>query len=176
MQQKPCVFCQIIGKQIPAKIVYEDGSIIAFLDINPLSPGHTLIVPKKHVENIFDIDEKDLQHIFTIAKKISLKIKGRLQADGVNFLQASGKGAEQIIPHFHLHVVPRKEGDGINLNEWWKTKAKKLEDSKLDEIAKLLKIEESEEIKEESEEKKEEKPKERSKEESYWIRRDLELG
>lgn len=160
-----CIFCQIVKKQIPAKIVYEDEIAIAFLDINPLSVGHTLVIPKKHFENIFDIDERELQHILTIAKKISLRIKENLGATGINIFQASGKEAEQSIPHFHLHIIPRKEGDELNVNEWWRIKVKKIEDSQLKEIADLIKIE--------SENKKQ---KERTKEEIYWIRRELELG
>lgn len=167
MEQKSCIFCQIINKQIPAKIIYEDTEVIAFLDINPLSLGHSLIVPKKHAENIFDIEEKVLQNIFSVAKKISLKVKEKLGAEGVNLFQASGRAAEQSIPHFHLHVVPRRSSDEINLNEWWSTKIKKLDDSQLEEIARLIRIEE---------ELKEEKTKERTEEETYWIRRELELG
>ncbi len=173
MGERPCIFCQIINKQIPAKIVYEDELVIAFLDINPLALGHTLIIPKKHVENIFDIEENDLQHILVVAKKISLKIKEKLQADGVNIFQASGKTAEQSIPHFHLHVIPRRKDDGINWNQWWLTKIKKTNDKELDEIVKLIKIETE---KKPEEEIKEEKPRERTEEETYWIRRELELG
>lgn len=173
MEQKPCIFCQIANKQIPAKIVYEDAEVIAFLDINPMALGHTLIIPKNHTENIFNIEDKVLQNIANVAKKISLVVKERLGAEGVNLLHASGRAAEQSIPHFHLHVVPRKDGDGINFNDWWLTKIKKLDDSQLEEIVKLIRIEKEEP----KEEVKEEEPKiERSEDDTYWIRRELDLG
>lgn len=162
-----CVFCKIVKKEIPAKIVYEDDVCIAFLDINPLFLAHTLVIPKKHVKSIFDIEEKDLEHVLKIAKKISLKIKEKLGVEGVNIFHASEEAAGQTIPHFHLHIVPRKKGDGLNLNEWWRSKIKKIEEKKMDEIVNLIKLEKKE---------MEEKEKERSEEEIYWIRREIELA
>lgn len=172
MQQ--CIFCEIAKKNIPAKIVYESDRVIAFLDINPLTVGHTLVVPKLHVPSIFETDETINREIFETAQKISLKMKERIQADGVNLLHASGKAAEQSIPHFHLHVVPRREGDGLNLNEWWLRRTKKMDDSELNEIAKLIRIEPERKIEEKKAE--EEKPIEHTEEEAYWIRRELDLG
>ena len=136
-----CIFCKIVQKQIPAFIVYEDDLCLAFLDINPLAVGHTLVVPKKHTENIFDIEEKDLEHIAKVAKRIAGKMKESLGAEGVNLFQASGTVAGQSILHFHLHVVPRKADDGVNINEWWTSKARRASKEELEEASKLIRIE-----------------------------------
>jgi histidine triad (HIT) family protein len=173
MQQ--CIFCEIVKKNIPAKVVYENDRIIAFLDINPLAVGHTLVVPKQHIPTIFEMNEAINQEIFKVAEKISLRMKEALQVDGVNLVNASGKAAEQSIPHFHLHVIPRREGDGISMNEWWLTKVKKMDERELNEIAKLIRIEPEEKIKE-KEEVEEEKPIEHTEEEAFLIKRETELA
>lgn len=162
-----CIFCQIVEKKIPAFILYEDEKCMAFLDINPLAPGHTLVIPKEHVENIFDIEEDLLKHIITTAQKISKSMREKMGAEGVNLFQASGLSAEQSIFHFHLHIIPRKPNDNLNLNEWWRSKVGKTNKEQMEKIAKLLKIEIKEEVKEE---------KERSKDEVYYIKRALELA
>jgi histidine triad (HIT) family protein len=130
-----CIFCKIIKGEIPAKKVYEDEKVLAFLDVNPVSRGHTLIIPKKHFENIFDIEEESLKEIINASKKISIFLKEKLNADGVNLLHASGKDAQQSVFHFHLHVVPRYKGD--NLDTWPKSNYKELNfDELIKEIAK----------------------------------------
>jgi histidine triad (HIT) family protein len=96
--------------------VYEDDFVLAFLDINPVAPGHTLIIPKKHFENIFADEEEYLKRIILVAQKISQKIKKEGIGEGVNLYQANGSTAEQVVPHFHLHVIPRNSGDAIDLN------------------------------------------------------------
>jgi histidine triad (HIT) family protein len=119
-----CIFCKIINGEIPANKIYEDEKVLAFLDINPISKGHTLIIPKTHFENIFDIEEEDLKEIINACKKISILLKENLNADGVNILHASGKDAQQSVFHFHLHVVPRYKED--NLDTWPKSSYKEL--------------------------------------------------
>ena len=172
-----CIFCKIVGKQIPASIVYEDERTLAFLDINPLTEGHTLIIPKIHAENIFDIPAEDLKHISVVAQQISDKMKESIDAAGVDLIQASGVAADQTVPHFHLHIIPRKDGDNLQLRDWWLSKAQKSETQKLLEIAKKLQTEKIEEEQKKVEEKiPEEKPKERSKEEAEWIKRELEIA
>jgi len=171
-----CIFCQIVQKKIPAFVIYEDEKCLAFLDINPLAIGHTLIIPKRHVENIFDIEKEVLEHIISVAKMIGEKVREKLAAEGVNIFQASGTAAEQSIPHFHLHVIPRKTNDGLNINdEWWRTKVKKASKEELEEIVKLIKLEEvkQEEVKQEPKE--EQKPK-RTEEEIKHIRRMIEIA
>ena len=109
-----CIFCDIAEKRVNANIFYEDEDTISFLDLSPISKGHCLIVPKKHFENIFDIDEKALQKIILTAKRLALRLQDRLGAKGVNILHASGKAAQQSVPHFHIHLVPRYENDGLD--------------------------------------------------------------
>ncbi len=173
MSREDCIFCQIVQKRIPAFTLYEDEKCLAFLDINPLAPGHTLIIPKEHAESIFEISEELLQHIAKIAQRLAKHMRERLGVEGVNLFQASGSAAEQSIPHFHLHVIPRKSGDNLNINEWWRSKVGKMSKEQMEELARLLKLE-SEPVKEVKEEVEEEK--ERSKEEVYYIRRSLEIA
>jgi len=112
-----CVFCKIINKEIPAFVIYEDEFVFAFLDINPAAIGHTLVIPKKHFENVFDIDEEYLQKIISVAQKIAKKMKDELGVEGVNFYHASGRAAEQSVFHFHLHIIPRVAGDSIDFTK-----------------------------------------------------------
>jgi len=109
-----CIFCKIINREIPANIVYENDMILAFLDINPINRGHTLIVPKKHYRDVYDITEDYLKEVAVVAKKISRAVKRGLRAEGVNILHASGEAAQQSVFHFHLHLVPRCKDDGLN--------------------------------------------------------------
>jgi len=135
-----CIFCKIVKKELPAFIFYEDEFVIGFLDINPLVEGHTLVVPKKHYESIFDIEEEVLQKIISVSQKISKRIKEALRVEGINLVNASGTAAEQSVPHFHLHIIPRRAGDEINLASWWRSKVKQIDKEKLKELAEKLKI------------------------------------
>lgn len=114
--------------------------VLAFLDANPLSNGHTLVVPKKHAENIFDIEEEYLERIFLISKKIAQKMKTSLGIDGVNLYHASGVHAEQTVFHFHLHIIPRKQDDNICFTRAI-TKKTNISDEEFRAIADKLKIE-----------------------------------
>lgn len=138
--KKDCVFCKIIKKEIPAFFLYEDKFVIAFLDINPLAAGHTLVVPKKHFVDIFDINKEMLKRIISVAQKVSQKMKRVLRVNGVNLVNFSGVYADQSVFHFHLHIIPREKGDNIDLDSWWQTKTKEIENQKLKEIASKLKI------------------------------------
>jgi histidine triad (HIT) family protein len=110
-----CTFCKIISKELYSNIIYEDNIVLAFLDINPVSEGHLLIVPKTHSENIFDTDDETLKHINVICKKMGQLCKDKLNTTGINILNASGKDAQQSAFHLHYHVIPRYKNDGINL-------------------------------------------------------------
>ena len=134
-----CIFCKIIENKVPSFKIYEDKDVLAFLEIRPLTQGHTLIIPKKHFETIFDIDEDYLRKIVVVAKKVSEKMKKELKAEGVNLFQRSGLAAEQGVFHFHLHVVPRKKGDNINLDYWWIPKTKEASEEDLKRLAQKLK-------------------------------------
>lgn len=113
-----CIFCKIIEGQIPSVKVYEDDTVVAFLDINPLSTGHTLVVPKTHADNIVEISEPDAIAVMKAVRIIAAAIKKGVQADGVNILQLNGKAAGQVVPHLHVHIIPRWFDDGITISHW----------------------------------------------------------
>jgi histidine triad (HIT) family protein len=132
---KSCIFCKIIHKKAPASIIYEDETVLGFLDIRPLNMGHTLVIPKAHYVDIFDTPEKDLSQVHKIAKIVSCAIKKSTEADGISIIQQNGKAAGQDIFHIHVHVVPRFDGQKLPpFNE-----LKEIERSKLDEMAKKIK-------------------------------------
>lgn len=110
-----CIFCKINNKETPAKIVFENDDILAFVPIQQVSKGHTLIVPKNHFENIFDIDKNTLEILIAVSKDLSEQLTKENNATGINLLHASGKDAQQSVFHFHLHIVPRYENDGLDL-------------------------------------------------------------
>ena len=107
-----CIFCQIINQEIPCYRVYEDDQVLAFLDIKPVNPGHTLVVPKKHSANIEEINEADLTALILAVKKIGCLLKKKLGVSGYNMNCNNDPIAGQLIPHLHFHVIPRHEGDG----------------------------------------------------------------
>ena len=107
-----CIFCKIRDGQIPSTRVYEDDRTIAFMDINPLNDGHTLVIPRTHAATLFDADEADLRAAIATAKRVAVAIRAALRPDGLNLLQANGAAAFQSVPHFHFHLVPRLTGDG----------------------------------------------------------------
>ena len=107
-----CVFCRIRDGQIPSTRVYEDDRTIAFMDINPLNDGHTLVIPRAHAATLFEADEADLRAAIATAKRVAGAIRAALHPDGLNLLQANGAAAFQSVPHVHFHLVPRFTGDG----------------------------------------------------------------
>jgi len=113
-----CVFCKIKDGQLPSHKVYEDSKTLAFLDINPVTPGHCLVVPKIHSATIFEIELPDLMAVSATAKKVAIAVKNAFQAEGVNILQANGAAAFQSVTHFHFHVIPRWGNDGKGFD--WK--------------------------------------------------------
>lgn len=109
-----CVFCKILNKEIPSYKIYEDEYTYAFLDIAEDVDGHTLIIPKKHVCNVLDVDEETLTHVMNTTKKIMNHYVDDLKFDGCNILNASGEAAQQSVMHLHFHVIPRKNNDQID--------------------------------------------------------------
>jgi histidine triad (HIT) family protein len=105
-----CIFCKIVRGEIPCYSVYENNFVKAFLDINPWTRGHTLVIPKKHYENIFDITEDELKEIISVVKKISVAYKKIFNCD-INLIQSNGKNAQQEVFHFHMHIIPRYKQD-----------------------------------------------------------------
>ena len=111
-----CIFCKIINGSIPSYKIYEDELVMAFLDINPDSPGHTLIIPKKHFQDLTSIDEITLNHIMNIAKDLKLKLEEKLHCSGMTLVQNNGEIQE--VKHFHLHLKPYyKEKKEISIEE-----------------------------------------------------------
>ena len=126
---KGCLFCEIINGTKRSWDVYEDKFVKAFLDINPASEGHILVIPKKHYSTIFDINDKELQKLIIVVKKISLLCKKTFGVKAVNIISSNGKEAQQEIPHLHFHILPRREGDKLNFNyDPIKMDTKKLDD------------------------------------------------
>ena len=130
-----CIFCKILNKQAPASIIYEDETLLAFLDIRPLNEGHTLVIPKRHYVDIFDIPEDQLSQVHKVVKQVSVAIKKATNSDGISIIQQNGKAADQDIFHFHVHVVPRFEGQKLPSF----SALKEVERTKLDDMAKKIK-------------------------------------
>jgi len=105
-----CIFCQIVKGEIPCFKVLENDRVLAFEDINPISEGHTLIIPKKHASNIWEISADDLVAIHLASQKIALALRKVLKPKGIAFLQLNGRGVNQAVLHYHLHLMPRLKG------------------------------------------------------------------
>jgi histidine triad (HIT) family protein len=130
-----CIFCKIVSKQASSSIVYEDEAVLAFLDIRPLTAGHTLVIPKEHYVDVFDIPPELLCKVQTTVKLVALAVKKALNADGISIIQQNGKAAGQDIFHFHSHVVPRFEDQKLpHFSE-----LKEFERARLDEMAEKIK-------------------------------------
>jgi histidine triad (HIT) family protein len=130
-----CIFCKIVKGDIPCAKIYEDDKVISFLDIGPANKGHALIVTKGHYETLLEIPDDDLCDLMTKAKKIARAMSSALGAEGFNVLMNNKEVAGQLVPHSHVHIIPRFKGDGIELN--WKTK--KYKDKELDEFKETIK-------------------------------------
>jgi histidine triad (HIT) family protein len=114
-----CIFCKIVKGEIPSFKVYENDSVLAFEDINPISKGHTLIIPKKHANSLWEISEEDLTAVHLASKKVIQAIKDALNPIGVACLQLNGRGANQIVMHYHLHLIPRtNEEPELPVSSW----------------------------------------------------------
>ena len=113
-----CIFCKIIAGEIPAVRILDDEKVIAFMDINPASRGHMLVVPKNHAENIFEISEADLSSVMGAVKRCAGAVKEALGAEGITVLQLNGKASDQLVPHLHVHIMPRWENDGMTVSQW----------------------------------------------------------
>lgn len=109
-----CIFCKIIDNSLPSRKIYEDEDNIAILDINPASPGHVLVIPKKHKMDIFEVEGLDLRRTIEIVKLIAEKLKKELNTPNMNIIQNNGRIAGQIVDHLHIHVVPRFPNDNID--------------------------------------------------------------
>jgi histidine triad (HIT) family protein len=129
-----CIFCKIVRKQASASIIYEDKSVMAFLDIRPINLGHTLVITKAHYIDIFDTPANELSMVHKVAKMVSGAIKKTSNADGISIIQQNGKAAGQDIFHLHVHVVPRFESQKMPRF----SDLKEVDRTKLDDIAQKI--------------------------------------
>lgn len=118
MVKDDCIFCKLANGVIPTNTVYEDDLFRVFMDASPATKGHCLIVPKNHYANLFELGEEETNKLLALAKKVATHLKDKLGADGINLVQNNGEIAGQTVFHFHLHVIPRFEGDGQKIG--WK--------------------------------------------------------
>jgi histidine triad (HIT) family protein len=115
VSDQDCIFCKIVAGELPAQIVDETERTVAFMDINPGTRGHLLVIPRRHSRDLLEIDGEDLSATIAGAQKMARRVKERLGADGVNLLNACGSAAWQTVFHFHIHVIPRYEDDPLRL-------------------------------------------------------------
>ena len=108
-----CIFCQIIHKTASASIVYEDEQVVAFLSNRPVNEGHTLVVPKKHYENIYEISEDEAAFLFKVTKRVAHAVRDAVDADGIRIVQNNVWAAGQVVFHLHLHVIPMMPTEGF---------------------------------------------------------------
>ena len=110
-----CIFCKIAAGELPAEVVQEDEHTLAFMDINPWTRGHALVIPRNHSTDLLEIADDDLARANAAAKRLAGRMKEKLGADGVNLLNSCGQAAWQTVFHFHVHVIPRYEDDPLQL-------------------------------------------------------------
>jgi histidine triad (HIT) family protein len=110
-----CIFCHIASGKAPAERLYEDDATVAFMDINPATDGHCLVIPRRHAEDIWSLDEEDGMAVWRTAHRVARVVREALNANGLNLLQASGRVAFQTVFHYHVHVVPRYSWDDVHL-------------------------------------------------------------
>jgi histidine triad (HIT) family protein len=134
MQDTECIFCKIIAGRIPATKVYEDDKVLAFLDIGPLSDGHTLIVSKEHYERIHQCPPELLADVGARLGKIASAVSSTMNSDGYNVLCNNGRAAGQLVDHMHFHIIPRKAGDNV-FNRW---PAYKYPEGKIEKLAEKI--------------------------------------
>lgn len=114
-----CIFCKIVKGDIPCVKICENDRVLVFADINPISNGHALLIPKKHAENIWEISEEDLKVIAAVSKQVADAMRTALKPAGVAVLQLNGRAVNQVVMHYHMHLIPRFEGDPeLKMTAW----------------------------------------------------------
>ena len=131
MSADDCLFCKMVAGQIPVTKIYEDETVLAFLDIGPISDGHTLVIPKQHFEKLHDCPAELLSLVFSRLGEIAGAVAAAMHSDGYNLLCNNGRAAGQLIEHLHFHVIPRNTGDRL-FSRW---PSFEYEDGKIEEIA-----------------------------------------
>jgi len=110
-----CIFCQIAQGQSPASKVYEDEHTLAFMDLQQATEGHVLVIPKRHAESLFELDDETTARLFQSVARVARAVRASLQPSGLNLWQANGRAAGQSVFHVHVHILPRYEGDGLHI-------------------------------------------------------------
>jgi histidine triad (HIT) family protein len=110
-----CIFCKIVAGELPSETVQEDEHTLAFMDVNPWTRGHALVIPRNHSRNLYEVGEEDLRHTAAAAQRLALRMRQRLGCDGLNLLNATEPAAWQTVFHFHVHVIPRYADDPLQL-------------------------------------------------------------
>lgn len=111
-----CIFCKIVAGHIPSFKLFEDDRVLSFMDINPFNDGHCLVIVKDHAETLFEADPADLQAAIATTQRIARAVQEAMAPDGLNIVQANGPAAGQTVPHYHMHVFPRRSGDNASLS------------------------------------------------------------
>ena len=111
-----CIFCKIVAGEIPSINVYENEHVLAFMDINPVSAGHVLVIPKGHWSDLYAMPDEQLGFVAASVRRVANSVRNALKPDGISINQANGKGAAQSILHYHVHIVPRTMGDNLKIN------------------------------------------------------------
>lgn len=116
MRKDDCIFCKIVNGEIPSKSIYEDEDFRVILDLQPATKGHALILPKEHADNLYQLSDDVAAKVMVLAKKLAIGMTEKLGCDGFNLVQNNGETAGQTVMHFHLHLIPRYQQDGQNIN------------------------------------------------------------
>jgi histidine triad (HIT) family protein len=117
-RSEDCIFCKIVAGEVPGIKIYEDDIALAIMDIMPINKGHLLVIPKEHFGTITEIDPDLYGHLNAVVCKLSRAVQAALEPDGMNVQQLNGTAANQLVPHLHIHLVPRWHGDGVTIS-WW---------------------------------------------------------
>ncbi len=111
-----CIFCKIVAGEVPCFKIHEDAATLAFMDINPVNEGHALVIPKAHFEDVFTVSGEAMATTAAAAKRVAAAVRATLDPPGMNLFQCNGEAANQSVPHFHMHVIPRRMGDRLAMN------------------------------------------------------------
>ncbi len=137
VDRNECLFCRMVRGEIPVKKVHEDEGTLAFLDINPRNPGHTLVIPKSHYETVFDMPEEEAGEYFKSVKRVAAMVKAGMNAQGVSLSSSNGQAAGQVVSHVHFHVIPRFLSEGpVGLEGILPTK--RLDEKTMDQVVKAI--------------------------------------
>lgn len=134
-----CIFCAIAAKKAEASVVYEDETVVVFMDLNPVTPGHLLVVPRTHAVGLEDVDAATSAHVWSVGHQMAQALRrSGLRCDGINVFLADGEVAFQEVSHFHLHVFPRYVGDGFSITADWKERERALLNQEAEAIKEAL--------------------------------------